>query len=225
MSGITNVSGIIALADDSWVEGGFEATVVDVREVQKKAGGSFWSAKLNDGPGTPEVSMSVFSAPKFARGDKIRVSGQGIKKSAYNGKPQVGIGKTTGITVVASGGNAPAAASPQASGGAAAPSGGGTVTAVPGETVGNALTNLTRLYVGLRAIGLTPTQINEEISANAFKVFIFEGGSTFIRGGRALCSGKLAPCAKEQAAAHAPNPQPPQQNNNPAAEQDGDVPF
>ena len=222
MSGLTNVAGVIALADDSWVEGGFEATVNEVRQIQKKDGtGSFFAAKLSDGGGGPTLDMTLFTAPKFTQGDKIRVAGQGIKKGSYNGKPQVKTGMKVGITVVASGGNAPAAAPTAGASSSSTPAAQG--TPVAGETVGNALTNLTRLYVGLRALGLTPNQINEEISANAFKVFLFEGGSTFIRGGRALCSGKLSPNTKE----HAPTPTPAPQSatHNPEKELDSDCPF
>jgi hypothetical protein len=188
--------------------------VVDVREVQKKAGGSFWSCKLNDGPGTEEVSMSVFSAPKFNRGDKIRVAGQGIKRSAYNGKPQIGIGQKTGITVVASGGNAPAAAS------GAAPSSGGQAPQmqVPGPTVGMAVNNA----LSLLTQGMGRAEVIKATREAVFWTVAYEVASQIIRLSRSLEGGKLAPSVWDKAA-QTPAPQPPPQHN-PAKELDEDPP-
>ncbi len=160
--------------------------------------------------------MSVFQAPKFARGDKIRVAGQGIKKSAYNGKPQIGIGQKTGITVVASGGNAPAPAAAQASG--AAPSTGGQVSQVqvPGPTVGMAVNNA----LSLLTQGMGHAEIVKATQVATFWTTAYEVASQIIRLSRSLEGGKLAPSVWDKAA-QAPAPQP---QHNPVKELDEENP-
>jgi hypothetical protein len=219
MSGLTNVAGLLQLADESWVDGGFEAFVSEVREVAKKdKSGSFFVAKLNDGPGTADISLSLFSAPKFAQGDKIRIAGKGIKRSSYNGKPQVGLGKTTGVTVVASGGNTPAPAAPA---GGATPSSGGQApqAMIPGPTVGMAVNNALTLLTQ----GMGHADVVKATREAVFWTTAYETASQIIRLSKSLEGGKLAPSVWDKVA-QTPAPQPPPAHN-PAKELDEDPPF
>lgn len=208
MSGITNITGLSQLADDSWVEGGFEATVVDLREVQKKDGsGSFFVAKLSDGtPDSPVVEMSTFTAPKFNKGDKIRVSGTGIKKGSYNGKPQVKTGQKTGITVVAKAGSGQ-------QGTVDVP----TASSIPGQTVGMAVNNT----LSLLTQGLTHEQICKAVQSAPFWTMAYEVASQIVRLSKSIECGKLAPSVWDKSA-QSPAPQP---QHNPEKELNEEVPF
>lgn len=208
MSGITNITGVCNLADDSTIEGGFEATVVEVREVAKKDGsGSFFVAKLSDGtPDSPVAEMSVFTAPKFNKGDKIRVSGQGIKKGSYNNKPQIKAGFKSGITVVAKAGSGQ-------QGTVDVP----TASSIPGPTVGMAINNALNLLTQ----GLTHEQICKAVQTAPFWTMAYEVASQVVRLSKSIECGKLAPSVWDKAA-QAPAPQP---QHNPEKELNDEVPF
>jgi hypothetical protein len=216
--GLTNIAGIIALADDSWVNGGFEAVVNEVREVKKKDGsGSFFAVKLSDQGGDPTVEMMAFNAPKYATGDRIRVAGQGIKKSSYNGKAQVKVGQKVGVTVVSSGGNSPAAASAPTSGGHA-PAAPQAATSIPGVTVGMAVNNA----LSMLTQGMGHAEIVKATQNAQFWTVAYETASQVIRLSKSLENGKLAPSVWDKAA-QTPAPQPPP--SNPERELNEDVPF
>lgn len=93
---------VAALPDDGWVNGSVSAHALKIDIVAKKAGGNFWKATLGDAPGdyTNCVSLSLFMAPKFQQGDQIRLGGGGIKKSSYQGKPQISMGKSSTVEVI-----------------------------------------------------------------------------------------------------------------------------
>lgn len=93
---------------DSYIEGGFTATVSRPAARQTKAGKTFFKATLSDGG--LEVDATSFSQT-FEHWDGKRVTfyGQGIKRGAdYNGKAQVTLGDRVKVTVD----GAPAAPAP-----------------------------------------------------------------------------------------------------------------
>ena len=84
---------------DSYIEGGFTATVSRPAARQTKAGKTFFKATLSDGG--LEVDATSFSQT-FDHWDGKRVTfyGQGIKRGAdYNGKAQVTLGDRVKVTV------------------------------------------------------------------------------------------------------------------------------
>jgi len=217
MSGLTNIAGILALSDDTWVDGGFEAVVNEVKELKKRDGsGVFYSVKLSELGGEPTVDMMSFTAPKYTKGDRIRVSGQGIKKGSYNGHAQVKCGMKVGVTVVSSVGNAPAAAPVANSGHSAhvqAP------TNIQGQTVGMAVNNT----LSLLTQGMAHEAIVKATQTPQFWTVAYETASQIIRLSKSLEGGKLAPNVWDKAAAPAPTPAP---AHSPQLDQpDEDPPF
>lgn len=195
--GLLDVAGVIALPDDSWVEGGFEATVISISAIPKKAGGEFYKVELGDVTGGETLTMSAFTRPAYKQGDRLRISGQGIKRKSYQGKPEVSVGKTTSIVVAAKGG-------PGAMQGTNPPP---PANAVPGPTVGmainNALTMLTQ--------GLTHKELLVEVESPRFWGAVWHVASDIVRVGRMLEHGKLADSVAERSgrsATPAPKPQP-----------------
>lgn len=94
----------------SWINPGFAGVVNQITKRQSKAGKSFWVCVIGDVNAPDMVEMSLFTAPKFSEGDLIDVHGKGLRRTEYNGKPQVAVGKETQIDV--SGGRQPAAYAP-----------------------------------------------------------------------------------------------------------------
>lgn len=84
----------------TWINPGFIAEVLAIETRKSKAGKSFWTIGLGDTTGDAQIGMSVFAAPKFRQGDTIEVSGQGLRRTEYNGNAQVTMGKNTEVHVV-----------------------------------------------------------------------------------------------------------------------------
>jgi len=89
-----------ALPDESWLNDGIAAHVLEVNTVPKKAGGNFWSVALSDGGPSPLASISCFTAPKYVAGDNIRITGTGIMKKTYQGKAQITYGSKATVEVI-----------------------------------------------------------------------------------------------------------------------------
>ncbi len=102
-------------APDSYIEGGFVATVTKPASRQTKTGKTMFKAILTDG--SLEVDATSFSQT-FDHWDGKRVVfyGQGIKRGAdYNGKAQVTLGDRVKVTVEGSGSSPSPSPSPSSS--------------------------------------------------------------------------------------------------------------
>jgi hypothetical protein len=92
--------------DKSWVGGPFTAIVKNAKERRPRSGGrAFYTCELED----PENSNNYLEATadiEFTRmeGSLVEVSGQGISREEYNGKPQVKMGRNAMVQVVSAGG-------------------------------------------------------------------------------------------------------------------------
>lgn len=191
------VAEVALLADESWINGSLEAFVLKLDDVPKRAGGSFTKATLGDKPGdyTNCVTMSLFAAPRFAVGDRIRLGGGGIKKTSYQGKPQIGMGKSSTTEVVRVGGERIQAAmdrSPAPNGSAPASSPGPSV--IHGATVGNAVKETFRALTH----GLSPQELAEDLQAPEFWERLKMHASSFIRVSQELESGNLSEKPEDQ---------------------------
>jgi hypothetical protein len=186
---------VALLADESWVNGAVEAHALKIETIAKKAGGNFWKATLGDAPGdyTKSVSLSLFNAPRFSEGDRIRIGGGGIKKGSYQGKPQIGMGKSSTLEVMQVGSERIQAAMTRPSTPPADP----TLTApgiIHGATVGAALN---QVFAALTR-GLSPVEVREDLKTPEFWSTLEQGASDFIRLSRKLESGQIAPSVNDQ---------------------------
>ena len=86
--------------DHSWVNGGFRGTVYNIASKQSQAGKAYWVLTIGDSDNQASVQMSVFAAPRCQQGDEIEVVGTGLRRTEYNGQPQVAMSKTAEIHVV-----------------------------------------------------------------------------------------------------------------------------
>lgn len=89
----------------TWINPGMIATVIKMTRIE--TGKLRWPCQLVDPDGTSaSLEMTIFAAPKFREGDVIEISGKGFRRTEYNGKAQVAVGKETEIHII---GKAPAA--------------------------------------------------------------------------------------------------------------------
>lgn len=204
MSTLLSVAQVIATAEDAWIEPGVRATVENVEQVAIKkgarAGSFFHKATLSDGPGTPTVTMSVFTAPKFKPGDTVEVSGKGIKRKSFNGAPEIGVGKDSVINVSM---GAPRVLAAAQSAKAAHPPTNGSVGPIHGASVGAAV----KLAFDAHIAALDADVISSTLKLPAFWKEVWETASDVIRVHQALEHGQLAAHVKERM--HAPAPPPP----------------
>lgn len=67
----------------------------------KKTGKNFWPVLLSDAENESAViGCSFFSAPKFKQGDTIELAGSGMRRTEYQGKAQISVGKSTTVHVI-----------------------------------------------------------------------------------------------------------------------------
>jgi hypothetical protein len=202
-----------AALPDGWVNGTLEAHCIKIETVAKKAGGNFFKAHLSDGGSESLATMSLFIAPKFQSGDVIRLSGPGIKKSEYQGKPQFSTGKDTKIDVSPGHQKVMAAShsahSEQANG-----------ELVSGAQVGLAMKDA----LALRTIGHATT-MDQLLTAPGFWSGVYETASDIIRVARLLEKGSLADPVRVRQPQQRQAPS--QVRPTPTVEQelDEDVPF
>ncbi len=210
---------IAALDDGAWINEGFQAHVLKLDSVAKKAGGNFWKASLGDGPGnyTHGVTMSLFNAPRFQIGDIIRVTGKGISKKSYQNKPQVGMGKDSLLEVM------PSSAKIQASvENHIAEVKGNQAQAVAenminGNAVGNAMTNA---FENMRHMYPNAEQFKSYATSPAFWTEVWTLASDHLRIARMLEHGKLCDPVKQRAGNAAPS----RPKHDPEAELDAEEP-
>ena len=100
MSKQTSLSAIIAMpsTEDSWVDGSFTAKVTQTKSPNGKAPGR---AMLID-PENPAISLSASffgRDPSFYEGKIVSFGGPGMKKSDYQGKPQISVGQKSHVNI------------------------------------------------------------------------------------------------------------------------------
>ena len=173
------VADVAAMPDDSWINSAVEAHVVkiDAKAYKPPKTGTWYSAHLSDGGGDTIATLSYFNGvPKFQAGDSIRLGGKGLKKSSYNGKAQIGLGKESTVEVrpgVQRVQNAMHESKAEHANG----------EMVPGPTVGMAINNaLTLLTLGGA----------QDVNTPGFWQAVHETASDIIRVARLLEHGKLA---------------------------------
>ena len=189
-----------------WINPGFVAVVRLIKRTQTKAGKTMNICTLGSQTGAAEISMSVFSAIKFGEGDVIEVSGQGLRRTEYNGLQQVTMGQKTEIHLIGKAvqheppANAPkpAAEWPRESS--------GTPATVNGQTAGMAMKEALAL-AGMAAGGVTRDVLKDPLFWADVKIY----AGNIIRISRALERGHLSPPSwpvKEQPAETEPEPAP-----------------
>ena len=190
---------VAALPDESWLNQGFQAHVLKIDTVPKKAGGNFWKATLGDAPGdyTHGVTMSLFMAPRFAVGDTIRVTGKGIGKKSYQGKPQVGMGKESVCEVIPSSAKVQQVVREhiaEVKGNQAQASAEGMIN---GQAVGNAMTNA---FENMRHMYPDAEQFKSHVTSPAFWTEVWTLASDHLRIARMLEQGRLCDPVKQRSA-------------------------
>lgn len=83
----------------TWINPGMIAVVRSVERVMGKNGKPRWPVVFADQTGSATVEAAFFSAPKFSEGDLVQLEG-GLRRTEYNGKAQVSIGKNATINIV-----------------------------------------------------------------------------------------------------------------------------
>lgn len=195
---------VVALPPESWVNNGFQGVVLKIEPINKKAGGVFYKVTVGDAPGdyTSSVSLSEFTAPRYAVGDIIRITGKGIKRGDYQGKPQMSRGKESTVEVM------PSAAKIQANVQAAITETRGQAAAshaegmIPGVTVGMAM----KEALALHSIDMGRDQLKLALTAPGWWSEVYATASDIIRVARLLETGKLCDPVRQRAASK-PTPQ------------------
>lgn len=87
-------------SENSWINDGFTAVVLNITQSPPNAAKKNWKCLLGDTTNSAQINMTVWTAPRFAVGDRIDVLGQGIKRKEYRGAAEVGVGQKTEIHVL-----------------------------------------------------------------------------------------------------------------------------
>ncbi len=84
----------------TWINPGFTGVVRKITTRKAKSGKDFFPCTIGDTTGSAAVEVSFFTRPNFQEGDQIELSGSGLRRTEYNGKPQAAIGKSTAVHVI-----------------------------------------------------------------------------------------------------------------------------
>jgi len=194
----------------SWV-GEFTGVVNRLTPKTSKEGKKYWVCVIGDLTGSAEIEMSVFTAPKFYEGDVIEVTGQGMRRTEYQGKAQVALSQKSQVLKVAASAHHEEQQHRRADSRSALNSAAFTV---PGPTVGMAINNA--IDVLTKNLD-TRDAIIERLCEPGFWMAVHETASDIIRLSRLLEAGKLAPSVKERSGgASAARPEPPPQPTRPS---------
>lgn len=170
----------------TWINPGFTAVVSDIKATQVKSTGRTMNiCTLQDQTGSAKISMTVFSAVKFSKGDVIEVRGAGLRRTEYNGLAQVSMGKATEIHVLGKSVHHEEQAKRAET---LEPAVNGTKQPVHGATVGMAMKEAITL-------ALRPDQFNSVplVTTPEFWKRVHEHASAIIRLSNALEHGNLTP--------------------------------
>lgn len=213
-----SIEEVLELPDDSWVNGGFTGVVLNIETVPMKKGGKFWKVLVGSETGNAQFPMSLFAAPRFTMGALIEVSGQGIKRSSFQGQPQVSVGAKGMVNIIRQGGatgapvrdqqQRPAAppdrsAAPQSH--SADPAGDAAeraaVEMIPGVTVGHAMTHALALVKEAYMQGepnLIPPRLSSVLGNPSFWGQVMDTASDIIRISNSLQKGKIRPTLRDR---------------------------
>lgn len=212
------VAEVAMLPDEpGWVNGSLAAHVLKIETIAKKAGGQFWKATLGDAPGdyTGCVSLSLFMAPKFQQGDQIRLGGGGIKKSSYQGKAQISLGKSSTVEVILGTARLQAGVSAAMETNRANTAQQANEGLINGQSVGMAI----KEALSLQTFACDEAQVRQLTRTPAFWQEVHETASDILRLAQLLEKGKLAAPIRERAGKPAGRPQ-----HDPASELDAEEP-
>ena len=218
----------------TWINPGLSGVVRAINRKQTKAGKPFWPCVIADVNGPETIEVSFFTAPKFAEGDLIDIFGKGLRRTAFNGKPQAAIGRDTQIEVI--GRSAHHEQQSQAAT-AGEPAMNGKPQLVNGQTVGMAVKEALNLVI--TSYRNTSTEAPDTNTAEFWKA-VKQTASNIIRVSQSLEKGHLSPASWPTGHDRPPPPQsggrsdPPKAASRPApgpggsvgcTDDDGDVPF
>lgn len=188
----------------TWVNPGFQAVVREIKRTQTKRGQTMNICTLGSETGAAEISMTVFSAVKFNEGDLIEISGQGLRRTVYNGLQQVSMGKATEIHILGKSAHAPEQAARKAAG--ESPVGGSGTFPINGQNVGMAMKEALALTLAAHDGKPIKASLADPLFWSDVKTY----ASNIIRISRSLESGKLSPPSwplpKKDEPAAAPEP-------------------
>lgn len=169
----------------TWINPGMIAVVQSVERKMGKNGKPRWPVVFADQTGSATVESAFFSAPKFSEGDVVQLEG-GLRRTEYNGKAQVSIGKNATINVVGKSAHHAEQKERAASG---APAVNGQPQMVLGQTVGMALKESLALVVMAHG-GI---QDGKPLKDPLFWHDVKQCASNIIRLSRSLEKGHLSP--------------------------------
>ena len=180
-----------------WINPGLQGVVTRIETIKKKAGGNFWKVTLRDEVGSATLPVTLFTPPKFNEGDLIEISGQGLRLTEYQGKPQVSTGQKTEIHKLGQSVHHQEQEERRAEG---KPAMNGDPFPVAGQTVGMAVKESLTLHTK----NMATEEVNEAVCTGEFWAAIHETASDIIRISLLLEKGKLAKPVRERNGEEAP---------------------
>lgn len=213
----------------TWINPGTTAYVKSIVPRNSRQGKKMWPCMLHDPDTGAEAEMTLFSTPKFSIGDHIEVSGQGLRRTEYNGKAQISVGKNTSIHILTEarkppfGSYAPPAEKPTEPTAfpAREPVDAQPMRTIFGATVGAAINQSMEVF---RYI-YTPAKLEAALKTPEFWADLHTMASDFCRVALILENGKVAPKIKARVVTpqSVDQPKPKLALQKPAEEED--VPF
>lgn len=100
-----SIAEVLELALDAdggaWVNEGFTCVIRASSPKPNRSNKPMWAVELGDATGSASIKMTMFTAPKFAVGQRVDFLGKGIrfKDTAQYGK-EISIGKSTEVHIV-----------------------------------------------------------------------------------------------------------------------------
>jgi hypothetical protein len=107
MSNNITLAQVAAMADDAYINDPVHCILQVTAQKTSKAGKPFWPCSLTDAndPSSPVLTTTFFADPSRYSGKLVSIEGKGNKKTSYNGKAQINMGKTAFVKVLGDAGN------------------------------------------------------------------------------------------------------------------------
>lgn len=173
----------------AWINPGVTAVVRTLTEKKMKSGKTYWQTTLADATGPATIDCSFFNPPNFNEGDLINLNGQGLRRTEYNGKPQITI---SAKTVVERAGKSVHHAEQVQAAAELKPAVNGEPQSIPGVTAGMAVKEA--LEWKRATINPNASQPNQPL----FWQEVWEFASDTVRVARMIETGKLAEAVKNR---------------------------
>lgn len=188
-----SIADVLDLPAGTWLEDGFTGVVSELKQMtSRKTQRPFWIFKVSDANGAVEAESAIFTAPKFANGQVIVVTGKGIKyEGAGDYGHKISVGKTAEWQVL---GNSVHHEEQQERKAEGQPALNGQPFPVSGQTVGMAI----KEALSLLTKGLDHAEIMEQLPAVTFWASVHEVASDIVRVSKLLEKGKLAKSVRER---------------------------